>query len=64
MLVYDGMKRLWKGEISNYSIIVMLLFTLMVNELMEARWLYNTSYLNIVFWIFAGFVVNNELETR
>ena len=28
----------------------------MANELLEARWLYNTSYLNIIFWVFAGIV--------
>lgn len=58
MLVIDGLKYLWKGGAYKYSLIIMLLFTLMVNELMEARWLYNTSYINIAFWIFAGVAVN------
>lgn len=58
MLVIDGVKYLWRSGEYRYSLIIMLLFTLMVNELMEARWLYNTSYLNIIFWILAGFAVN------
>lgn len=58
MLVIDGLKYLWKNKEYKYSLIIMLLFTMMVNELMEARWLYNTSYLNIIFWIFAGFVID------
>ena len=58
MLVIDGLKYLWKDGKCKYSLIIMLLFSLMVNELLEARWLYNTSYLNIIFWVLAGLTVD------
>lgn len=64
MLVIDGLKYLWKNKEHKYSLIIMLLFTMMVNELMEARWLYNTSYLNIVFWILAGFVIDKIMGVK
>ena len=56
MIIIDGFRYLFTKEKNKYSILVILLFTLMANELLEARWLYNTSYLNIIFWVFAGIV--------
>lgn len=56
MIIIDGFRYLFTKEKNKYSILIILLFTLMANELLEARWLYNTSYLNIIFWVFAGIV--------
>lgn len=56
MVIYNGFRYLLVKEKDQYSILIILLFTLMANELLEARWLYNTSYLNIIFWVLAGIV--------
>lgn len=67
MIIIDGFRYLFTKEKNKYSILIILLFTLMANELLEARWLYNTSYLNIIFWVFAGtvtYVYEKELQRR
>ena len=67
MIIIDGFRYLFTNEKIKYSILIILLFTLMANELLEARWLYNTSYLNIIFWVFAGtvtYVYEKELRAE
>ena len=56
-MVVDGFKMLIIDRFSGASVLIILLFGMMANELMEARLIYNSSYLNIVFWILAGTVV-------
>lgn len=65
MLCWDGFRYLFRGDNKKYMVIIMLLFTMMTNELMEARWLYNTSFINIVFWVLSGMMtvlIEKELK--
>ncbi len=55
--VVEGFIFLWKSENEKYKILIIVLFTFMGNELFESRWLYNTSYINIIFWCIMGNVV-------
>lgn len=64
MLIIDGLKYLWNNRINQYSLLFMMLFIMMANEIVEARWLYNTSYINIIFWIFSGIAVTKLKEEK
>lgn len=65
MLLWDGFRYLFFGSNRKYMTMIILLFTLMANELLEARWLYNTSFNNIIFWVLAGMMtvlIEKELK--
>ena len=55
-LVIEGFWYLFRRKQKYVMLLVILILGMMANELMEARLVYNTSYLNIIFWILTGFV--------
>lgn len=58
-LVIEGFWFLFRRKQKYVMILVILVFGMMANELMEARLVYNTSYLNIIFWILTGFIAGS-----
>lgn len=58
-IVIEGFKNLIICRNRNNALLIILVFGMLANELMEARLIYNSSYLNIIFWILAGTIVGS-----